>query len=468
MTPSNTSNRWQSVLGWLVKPHNRVVDEEDRTQSSLLAGIQLVTVIVGIFVIGFVVYLDRNDLFRPDTQAGIVLVAATGGLYVINRLGYWRWSAAFYLLLLFAVFVIPPYVRTTAPLLLAFSIIPVLLTGFFFRLRWVILAAISLIGIVFVLNRTIIVGDVFWSYHTLWYFQVFSSAFIITLVAHLNVMEQIRQSKLEAANRELSQHRDHLEELVKERTAELRAKNKELEILSGIKDEFVSNVSHELRTPITNLKLYLKLLAQRPENSARYVDTMSRDTGRLERIIEDLLFLSRLYQERIAINFAQVDLNTLVADTVSDRLLLAESQGLSLTPDTDPDLPPVSADESLLNQVLSILLTNALNFTPDGGQIRVGTQIRESEGKQWVGFRVSDTGPGISHKDQQRLFERFFRGEAGRNSGTAGTGLGLAIAKEIVDRHEGEIEVESSGIPGEGVTLTVWLPATLTLEGVKG
>ena len=83
---------------------------------------------------------------------------------------------------------------------------------------------------------------------------------------------------------------------------------------------------------------------------------------------------------------------------------------------------------------------------------------RSKEDRQWVGFSVSDTGMGITAEDQERLFERFFRGTAGRMSGTPGTGLGLAIAKEIVDRHNGFIEVESDGLPGKGATVSVWLP----------
>lgn len=77
----------------------------------------------------------------------------------------------------------------------------------------------------------------------------------------------------------------------------------------------------------------------------------------------------------------------------------------------------------------------------------------------WTGLRVSDTGPGIEPDEQSRLFERFFRGKSGRESGVPGTGLGLAIVKEIVDRHSGRIEIESEGVPGKGTAFTVWLPA---------
>jgi signal transduction histidine kinase len=107
---------------------------------------------------------------------------------------------------------------------------------------------------------------------------------------------------------------------------------------------------------------------------------------------------------------------------------------------------------------LSILLSNALNYVPAGGQVTVSTHTSESGGQDWVQFSVSDTGPGIAAEEQAMVFERFTRGIAGRVSGTPGTGLGLSIAREIVDRHQGRIEVSSEGVPGKGATFTVWLP----------
>jgi signal transduction histidine kinase len=91
--------------------------------------------------------------------------------------------------------------------------------------------------------------------------------------------------------------------------------------------------------------------------------------------------------------------------------------------------------------------------------VTVSTRKGRFDSTHWAGFRVSDTGPGISAEDQSHLFERFYRGQAGRESGAPGTGLGLAIAQEIVTRHYGRIEVKSAGVPGKGATFTVWLPA---------
>lgn len=240
---------------------------------------------------------------------------------------------------------------------------------------------------------------------------------------------------------------------------ELEAANARLQELSNVKDEFVANVSHELRTPIANLKIYLHLFQHRPEKRDAYLVTLQRETKRLENLIEGLLALSRLDQDRIDLNFAPLDLNTLTREYISDRMALAESNGLTLDYRIDPDLPLVKADSNLTGQVLSILLTNAFNYTPAGGHVAVQTRQSQIDGRRQAGFSISDTGPGIPPEEQQQLFVRFFRGNSGRKSGVAGTGLGLAIAWEIIERQHGQIVVDSAGIPGQGTTFGVWLPA---------
>jgi two-component system sensor histidine kinase/response regulator len=232
-----------------------------------------------------------------------------------------------------------------------------------------------------------------------------------------------------------------------------------LKEVQRMKDDFVSNVSHELRTPISSLKIYHHMLEKAlPPQRDEYLGVVRRETARLALIIEDLLRLSRLDQGRVTLDIAEVDLNALAGQYVADRAPLAEKRGLTLALDAEPNLMPVRADEGLLGQALSVLLTNALNYTPAGGRVVVSTWARELEGKPCVGFSVADTGPGISPEEQPRLFQRFFRGEVGRESNEPGTGLGLAIAKEIVERHHGQIEVASEGVPGKGTTFSVWLP----------
>jgi signal transduction histidine kinase len=258
-------------------------------------------------------------------------------------------------------------------------------------------------------------------------------------------------------------HADELEERVAERTLELAEANQTLRELSALKDEFVSNVSHELRTPISSLKLYGSLIETPNEKFPQYVSAVQREINRLEHIIESLLRLSSLDQDQVTVYLAPTDLNKFIESLANDRRILAEDRNLALEIVTDPALPLAIADQGLLTEAVSILLTNALNYTPPGGSIRISTETRERDREEWLVIHVADSGPGIPDDEGPRLFQRFFRGRIGRESGLPGTGLGLSIVKEIVERNRGTVEAYDGGIDDEGATFSIWLP--LTPEG---
>jgi signal transduction histidine kinase len=155
-------------------------------------------------------------------------------------------------------------------------------------------------------------------------------------------------------------------------------------------------------------------------------------------------------------NLQPIELNLLVDILSNDRKMLIANRGLNLEVELDEKIPLVMADPKLIEQVFANLLTNAINYTQSGGSILLRTGTIESEGQTWVTASVIDTGLGISEEDHIHLFERFYRGQAGRESGTPGTGLGLAISKEIMNLHNGSIQVESH--PGQGSAFTVFLP----------
>jgi PAS domain S-box-containing protein len=247
-----------------------------------------------------------------------------------------------------------------------------------------------------------------------------------------------------------------LEQRVAERTRELSEVNERLRELDRLKDQFVSNVSHELRTPLANIKLYAGLLKHgKSEKLQHYLETLKRETLRLEKLIEDLLELSRLNAGTVAIIPNPIDVNQLIESLIADRASLIADRGLSLNMELGSNLPLVPGDPWRLEQVLSNLLANAMNYTLQGGTIAVRTSRQEDARQEWVTFTVEDTGLGITAEELPHVFERFYRGTAGRQSGAPGTGLGLAICKEIIDRLGGRITVESK--PGHGTTFTVWL-----------
>ncbi|NIM93145.1 MAG: GAF domain-containing protein [Anaerolineales bacterium] len=255
-------------------------------------------------------------------------------------------------------------------------------------------------------------------------------------------------------------HADELEERVESRTAELAEANMHLRRLSRMKDEFVSNVSHELRTPISSMKLYCSLLETPGEKTPEYLASVQRETDRLEHIIESLLRLSSFDQDQVTINLSPVDVNQFTSILVKDRIPLAQSRDLELSFSGYEDLPNAIADRDLITEAISILLTNALNYTPQSGHIVVSTDLRTNDDQTFVGIHVADSGPGIPEDEESQLFQRFFRGKVGRESGYPGTGLGLAIVKEIAFRNRGSVEVSTEGIGGSGTTFTIWLPTT--------
>jgi len=226
--------------------------------------------------------------------------------------------------------------------------------------------------------------------------------------------------------------------------------------LDRLKDQFVANVSHELRTPLANVKLYLGMLERgKPEKRAQYLQTLLRESSRLENLIENLLSISRLDMRQLPIELAPTDVNQLITQLVFDRAALITERGLLLENRPAADLPLAQADPALVIQIMSNLMTNATHYTPPGGVITLSTAHQQRNDRSWVTLTVKDSGPGITPKDSLHLFERFYRGEAGRKSGAPGTGLGLAICHEIVGQLGGEITVDSQ--PGQGAAFTVWL-----------
>ncbi len=255
----------------------------------------------------------------------------------------------------------------------------------------------------------------------------------------------------------LSRHAEELEATIADRTEELAEALKKSQEADRLKTQFVSDVSHELRTPLSNILLYLELLGMgKPDRYESYLATLNRETERLVVLIDDLLTVSRLDADTLELKPTLVDLNTIARGLVEDRKRLFADKNLQVGFEFSTDLPDVVADDRLLSQVISNLMTNAMNYTSPGGCVTISTAIQKENGKRWVTLTVRDTGLGITEEEQARVFQRFFRGKASRKVGTPGTGLGLAICDEIIQRHEGWISLKSE--EGAGSAFTIWLP----------
>lgn len=217
---------------------------------------------------------------------------------------------------------------------------------------------------------------------------------------------------------------------------------------------FVSDASHELRTPIAVMKANAELLLRHPDQTVEanidQVAAINEESDHLTRLVGDLLTLARADEQRIEVVTRRVDLRELLESLVRDMTALAEAKGVALHAELAPCA--VDGDAQRLRQLATILLDNALKFTPPGGEVTVSSLRQGSR----VEFAVRDTGPGIAASDLPRIFDRFFRVDQARAPQT-GTGLGLAIARWIAEAHGGRVTAAST--PGEGATFTVRLPA---------
>lgn len=245
-----------------------------------------------------------------------------------------------------------------------------------------------------------------------------------------------------------------LEAQVSARTRELADANERLTELDRLKSKFVSDVSHELRTPIANLKLYIGLLDHgHPDKRTHYLAVLQQQIRRVADLVDDILDLARLEgDQQQGLSLQPVQLNALVAPIVMAHQPQAEAAALTLSFVPFADLPPTSGDANQLAQVVTNLLSNALNYTQQGA-IEIRTLLRDWQ----VGLQISDTGRGIAAEDLPHIFDRFYRGRHTHHTDVPGTGLGLAIVQEIVELHHGQIEVDSQ--LERGTTFTVWLPA---------
>lgn len=246
---------------------------------------------------------------------------------------------------------------------------------------------------------------------------------------------------------------DTLEERVAQRTQELAEANARLQELDKLKTKFISDISHELRTPVATLNLYMDLLDRgKEENKAKYMAVLRQKTDLLVRLTEDILNISRLNLYEGALQFTAVDLNDTTAIVIAMHQERAQAADLNLTFSPEANLPPIRAERNQLLQAINNVLTNALDFTLEGA-VTVRTFMLNSG---YACLEIKDTGIGIPADEQPYIFERFYRGQNIAQLNIPGTGLGLTIVKEILDLHNGTIEIKSQ--PGEGSTFCLLWP----------
>lgn len=230
-----------------------------------------------------------------------------------------------------------------------------------------------------------------------------------------------------------------------------------------MRSEFVANVSHELRSPLTALAGFVETLrgsAKEDEGARdRFLGLMENEAGRMARLIDDLLSLSKLQGKERIRPAGSVDIHVLLQRVIATLTPIAEQEGAHIKFRNSCEINQIIGDEDELTQVFHNVIENAIKYSSSQSEVLIDMASRERVGGvdgQVVYISVKDEGPGIQPEDIPRLTERFYRADKSRSRIKGGTGLGLAIVKHILNRHRGRLQIESE--LGEGSTFTVFLP----------
>ncbi len=229
----------------------------------------------------------------------------------------------------------------------------------------------------------------------------------------------------------------------------------------ALRSDFIANASHELRTPLASVIGYIETLQHHarndPEAREKFLGIMSREAARMQRLVDDLMSLSRIELNEHVRPVEEWSLNAIAADSASALAPIARQQGVTLEIALDPTGATVRGDRDQLAQVFANLIDNAMKYAGAGRTVRLSAAAPDRGRANLHGVTVSDDGPGIAREHVHRLTERFYRVSVTSSRNKGGTGLGLAIVKHILNRHEGRLEIAST--LGKGSAFTVWLPA---------
>jgi sigma-B regulation protein RsbU (phosphoserine phosphatase) len=255
---------------------------------------------------------------------------------------------------------------------------------------------------------------------------------------------------------EVQAYSQAMEHKVQQRTIELVAANERLQELDRLKSEFLSTVSHELRTPLTSIRSFSEILLRYgvddPAKRTKFLTIINTESKRLTNMINELLDLSKIEAGKVEFDLVSVDLAEILSECLEISQLLFEEKGVSLVMDVESGLPSVLVDHDRLHQIMTNLLANASNFSPEKGEVLVEAKRKGD----FAEVSVADQGPGIPEDRLPEIFEPFGQIHDPQKKKPRGTGLGLKISKEIVNRMGGKIWVES--VLGAGTTFFFTVP----------
>jgi len=230
----------------------------------------------------------------------------------------------------------------------------------------------------------------------------------------------------------------------------------DLRRVDRVRRDFVANVSHELRTPLTAVRGYVEALMEESADAAQrkeFLAVIERHTGRMERLVRDLLRLARLDAHQDVADPRPLEVQALFRTVSADLAERIGKRQVRIEVSIEPAASVISADPAKMQDALRNLIENAVNYSDDGGAIELGARVEDGR----VMLTVGDTGPGLPEADLGRVFERFYRVDKSRTSDPGGTGLGLSIVRHLVELQGGRVRAENRR-NGTGAIFTISLP----------
>jgi two-component system phosphate regulon sensor histidine kinase PhoR len=229
----------------------------------------------------------------------------------------------------------------------------------------------------------------------------------------------------------------------------------DLRRVDRVRRDFVANVSHELRTPLTAVRGYVEALLEdstNPQQRRKFLEVIDRHTGRMERLVRDLLRLARLDAQQETVELHSVDVAALFRSVSTDLSERIEQQKIHIDVHVAPAAAVIEADSTKMHDALRNLIENAVNYSAEGGRVALSAKVENGR----VLLSVGDDGPGVPEADLGRVFERFYRVDKSRTRDPGGTGLGLSIVRHLVELHGGRVHAENRR--EGGAVFTIALP----------
>ncbi len=285
----------------------------------------------------------------------------------------------------------------------------------------------------------------------------------LSLVAVFIMAERIL--RLKNANKKLNELLTESYEIGKtlvRRDMELSEANRHLVALDENKTEFINVAAHQLRTPLAGIKWAFVELSGKEfgglnSDQQKIAESGVKAAVRIITLINELLNVARIEEGRFGINLKRQPIIGLLRSVAERTKQVADAKGVLFAVDISPDIPPIKIDEEKIDMALQNTLDNAVKYTPPGGKVTMSASLRKGEEEAgMVEIKISDTGIGIPKEQLERVFTKFFRADNALRMQTYGTGLGLYVVKNIVEKHNGTVGVESNG--EKGAIITIILP----------